>query len=404
MVAALALLLSGCTAARAPGPEPEPERPVIRVAIYQYQQDNQVIDLLVTAFAAEHPEIIVEKFQLGAAVRDAFTRLESVAQNGTVDLIPLHWGDKAKLRLHLQNLDPLITRDLFDLAPLGPAADGIRHAGAFYDLPYFCTATMLLYNKEMLRQAGVEPPPPEGWTWEQFRAAAARLTTGQGEEKVWGVSTGVMHDLARSWVEEQGGQPIWRADPRVVHEALQFFAALVIQDGSAPREELQDWGSGFWRFANSNLEEFQAGKAAMVVEQRLAPATLRDIPFEWGLATVPTFAGKQPVSVVHPLTMGIGKGSQQTDAAWTFLKFAAGEGGAKALAKAGFQAMYITEAVRQEASPLLQTYSRWALSEGATYTQQDRTHYFYRAVNEVVAGYRTPDEAMVPYQQSMNRR
>lgn len=68
---------------------------------------------------------------------------------------------------------------------------------------------------------------------------------------------------------------------------------------------------------------------------------------------------------------------------------AAGESGARVLAAAGFQPMTITDAVLQEASPLLQSYSVWAASEFATNMHRTRTYAFYQAVNEVVSGYRT---------------
>ena len=75
-----------------------------------------------------------------------------------------------------------------DLAPfgaeLGFAADSIfpqvldafRRGGSIFALPKDFTPMVIYANRAVLEAAGVETPPLAGWTWDDFRAAAAAVT------------------------------------------------------------------------------------------------------------------------------------------------------------------------------------------------------------------------------------
>ena len=53
--------------------------------------------------------------------------------------------------------------------------DTVTSEGRYYGIPFNCNNTALIYNKSMLEKAGVNPPSD----WEEFKEAAAKLTTGQ---------------------------------------------------------------------------------------------------------------------------------------------------------------------------------------------------------------------------------
>ena len=75
-----------------------------------------------------------------------------------------------------------------DLAPfgaeLGFAADSIfpqvldafRRGGSIFALPKDFTPMVIYANRAVLEAAGVETPPLAGWTWDDFRTAAAAVT------------------------------------------------------------------------------------------------------------------------------------------------------------------------------------------------------------------------------------
>lgn len=50
----------------------------------------------------------------------------------------------------------------------------VKYEGHYYGLPFNCNSTALIYNKKMFENADVEIPE----SWEEFRTAAKKLTTG----------------------------------------------------------------------------------------------------------------------------------------------------------------------------------------------------------------------------------
>ena len=60
----------------------------------------------------------------------------------------------------------------------------IEYQGKAYALPLTTSTQLLYYNKKLLAQAGVKPPPggaTEGWTWQQLFAAATKVHKVTGE-------------------------------------------------------------------------------------------------------------------------------------------------------------------------------------------------------------------------------
>ncbi|KPK82418.1 MAG: hypothetical protein AMJ81_09805, partial [Phycisphaerae bacterium SM23_33] len=77
---------------------------------------------------------------------------------------------------HYLGLDGLIARDGYDTGVFyGPAAESFRWEGKTYGLPFGWGCSLLLYNRQALRDAGIEYDPTQ-WTWEQFRDTVRRCT------------------------------------------------------------------------------------------------------------------------------------------------------------------------------------------------------------------------------------
>ena len=86
-------------------------------------------------------------------------------------------------------LDDLIAKYNVDMEGLfGNFAQNVVFDGKTYGIPARANAVMYLYNKNLFDAAGV-PYPRDGWTWEEFLETAARLTSGEGDSKVYGACT-----------------------------------------------------------------------------------------------------------------------------------------------------------------------------------------------------------------------
>jgi len=96
------------------------------------------------------------------------------------------------------------------LAPIGPYLDASVSLSAadFYPeamdvfqadgqqlcMPQNVSSLVLYYNLDLFEQAGVDPPPPNGWTWDEMVAAATELTQDtdrDGTVDVYGLGTDV---------------------------------------------------------------------------------------------------------------------------------------------------------------------------------------------------------------------
>jgi len=81
---------------------------------------------------------------------------------------------------HYLVLDDLIARDTYDTSVFyRPALESFRYGGKQYGLPFGWGCSLILYNKEIFRDAGIDYDPTR-WNWEQFYDTVRRCT-GQVE-------------------------------------------------------------------------------------------------------------------------------------------------------------------------------------------------------------------------------
>jgi multiple sugar transport system substrate-binding protein len=153
------------------------------------------------------------------------------------------------------------TGALAPLSDFGLSADGYAkgvvdastYQGKLYGLQPIANTIGLFYNKDMLAQAGVQPPT----TWDELKADAKKLTKGDR----YGLAFAAPANYEGTWqflpfMWSAGGDEKNIATPQVA-QALQLWVDLV-KGGSASKSVLN------WTQADVN-DQFKAGKAAMMV-------------------------------------------------------------------------------------------------------------------------------------------
>jgi len=303
------------------------------------------LDALISAYYDKYPNDRVEKVNpfTGAGSISLTDVTKEKIERGEIDVITYISPD-----LIAENkvvpLDPFIQKSNFDLAPFGSALDSLRHEGKLYELPYRIYPSLLLYNKEMFQQAGITPPA-EGWTWDDLRVAAQKLTRGEGDQKVWGFSP-EFADSVLSIYLSQSGQDYRQAyqDEQFIKDAFQLFGTMVQVDQSMPKAQRrsEDGGPIYSR------DDFVQGKAAMTV------ANVSNLSFMFGgqqkiqydAAPVPVRPGGKMSSQAYPQSFGIAANSPNQEAAWRFISFVTGPEGAAILAKAGVVPVHNSPAVK----------------------------------------------------------
>jgi multiple sugar transport system substrate-binding protein len=158
-------------------------------------------------------------------------------------------------------LDDLVSSDpdgqelIEDVAE--PLIDAFRVDGKLWQIPHSWNNMVIFYNTKMLEEAGIDPPPRD-WSWTDFLEIAKQLTTGSGEDQVFGFGipffnfgltpwllTNSTYQLNDEWTESN------LDDPKVI-ESVTFVHDLVHVHGVSPSVEGTD---------NNNL--FASGRLAM---------------------------------------------------------------------------------------------------------------------------------------------
>ncbi len=84
------------------------------------------------------------------------------------------------------DLTPFMERDKFDYGSLfSEEAEACFVDGVPYSMYTTVTKGSLLVNKDMFEAAGIELPTK--WTFEEFKEVCAKLTSGEGQDKIYGM-------------------------------------------------------------------------------------------------------------------------------------------------------------------------------------------------------------------------
>ncbi|MDF2630366.1 MAG: sugar transporter substrate-binding protein [Symbiobacteriaceae bacterium] len=402
------LVAAGCSSVpKAPpvstvDPPAPAEVTTIRVAL-PGGESTLLTEHLIPAFEAEHSNYRVEavSFEKVQSLKDAIAKRE-------VDVVPSVWFSPAEIPLFTRPLDSYVVKSKLDESPYDGLLDGLARDGRTYELPYVAYIGTFVYNPEMTKAAGVTIPA-DAWTWDEFRAAAARLKGNSGGTKVWGVDTHEHELLLELWVEGKTGRPVWEANLSTLREAIGFFHTMVFTDETlvpAPVWEITA-NSITAKHSRKRFEALTTGRAAMAFEWSDIRRLSVDMPeVKWDMAPMPHVPGAKPVLPVVLRSLGITTSSTRPDAAWDFIAFATGPAGAEVVARAGFAPPYRSEETHRAWKENQQGYppgveSIWSATwwdSWNTTTPRDqsaiRDFELSKAQNWALSGQKSIDEAL----------
>lgn len=202
------------------------------------------------------------------------------------------------------------------------------YQGRRWAVPRHFSPMLIYFNRSLFEEVGLGDPP-DGWSWEEFKEYARRLTRrGDDSSARWGVGSfqsealsgnAFLIPLVRSFggdLFSQDGLYLELASPTSVN-AVQWFIDLTLQDGVSP-----------------SLSDVNAhrGHLVMMVDQKLGMLLdifyrvmqLRDaeVAFDWDLANLPVGpAGR--VNRAAGGTHAVVRTTQHPLEAWEWIKFLA---------------------------------------------------------------------------------
>jgi len=186
--------------------------------------------------------------------------------------------------------DYVAKNDIFDQTNVWPKAidlyrfDGTGLGkGSIYALPKDISAYAVVYNKDLFKSAGITAPTKETpWTWDDYLAAAKKLTSGEGDSKVYGTSMYSLESAVWSngadWLDSTLSK-VTIDTPEFIN-ALQWVADLRLVQGVAPTAAEET--------SFSSYDRFLQGKLGMMGLGSWGSADLwKNCKFEWDIMAWP---------------------------------------------------------------------------------------------------------------------
>lgn len=235
----------------------------------------------------------------------------------------------------LLGLDQYMKQDKQTIPDIVPAVLQYWYReGQHWALPHNLSVQNIYFNRDLFEKHGVKTPDQwerEGrWTWEVYLDLARRLTSGSGENKIYGaVWRHTALDIQLGFIWPFGGD-LWDRDGKQTVldrpeslEAIQFQADLAAKYGVSPTDT--EWQQFASMPSSSWGAAFGLGRCALEIQPNdsLVPHVI-PAPFPKGMVPMPKGrAGR----IIRGLAVGVHilKDSKHQDAAWEFAVFQAGK-------------------------------------------------------------------------------
>lgn len=328
----------------------------VRFAFFGTDAEQQAYRRLIKVFQEKHPDIAVEPVGMGSGdpslvigrasgsayqpwLETSFTgntppdvfmlsyqRFRHIAARGVVE--PLDAYLSASTTIRAEDYYPTA------LAAFRLEDEATRGLGG---LPQNASSLAVYYNRVLFQEFGV-PYPADDWDWATFASTAARLTVdrnGDGRIDLYGLAIEPTISRYAAFVWGAGGDFVDNPDyptklildTKEARKGLAWLASLgpAGMKVTPSEEEARQV---------SDLVRFCSGHAAMLIHSRRIVPALREIaPLHWDVVPLPI--GTVPANVLHSDAFCLAAGSQDKEAAWTFIEFAAGPVGQSILAETG---------------------------------------------------------------------
>jgi multiple sugar transport system substrate-binding protein len=283
--------------------------------------DEKIYNSAIARFNTKYPNVKVKNnFTQVVNWGDYINKIQaSIASGDAPDIINMategvEYGLDKKLYQSLNNYikqDASVQALINDVSPA--LLKGFTKDGQTYLLPNNWNTMLVYYNPALFEQAGITRPS-DGWTWQDFRTIAKKLTTNTGGKQVYGFGIPTYTFAYMPWIYSNNAStasddlktPTLDAPGTV--EAIQFIADLVYKDKVAPNPTGGDPTS-----------LFQGGKIAMTAAPANLAATLAaNKSFKYDVLPMPS--NKSNTNVFGAAGFAMYSQSKNKDLSWELLK------------------------------------------------------------------------------------
>lgn len=327
LAATAALALSACSDSGSDAGDGEAV--TLEYGVWDQKQEAAMKEIA-AAFTEEHPEVTVKL--VTTPYKEYFTKLQTSVSGGSAP--DVFWMNGPNFQLYASNgvLAPLDDQGIDPADYPQGLVDLYTYDGALYGAPKDFDTVGLWYNTELFDAAGVAYPEA-GWTWDDLKATAAKLTdpaTGQ-----FGIAASQFgQENYYNSIAQAGGEVISADGTESGYGSPEALAGIelwtdLIAAGSSPTAQ---------QMTDTNPEDlFFSGKVAMFQNGSWAAGAYADNPDIADKVNVAPLAagadGNQ--SVIHGLANVVNAESDHLDLAKQFAAFASGDAASDIMADSG---------------------------------------------------------------------
>jgi len=308
----------------------------LKVSHWDVVSASGYITAIIDAFKSENPNFDIEIIDIPST--DYTQKLQIMLNGGSdIDVFWIKDGDTTKgffNRRQLADLSTYAERDAVDLLAFNGIAERFVMGDMLIALPASTGYYVLYYNKDIFDKAGVSYPS-NNLSWSEWEALATRLSSGSGNNKIYGGLLHTWQACVQNWALQDGKYSIMETDYSFFRPYYEM--ALRMQKAGTI------WDYGNLKSAGIHYSSaFLQGNVAMMPMGTWFYATIIDrinkgeSTIRWGLAALPHPPGVESGWTVGSVTpIAINNASRKKEAAWEFVKFVTSEKAAKIYADYG---------------------------------------------------------------------
>jgi multiple sugar transport system substrate-binding protein len=280
--------------ASAAGARPAASRATVDITVWHAQTDSaqKAFHALAQKFNKTHPGIVVHD-ELGSNGDEMVQKLQAVIGSGDYpDIAYVYGSDVPNVSQSSKVVD--ISKDIkaagFSWSSLYAAGRETATVGSkIVGFPAVIDNLAVVYNKKLLKAAGVAPPKA-GWTWNDYRAMAKKLTNPAKDVIGTGFPVSGSEDTVwRLWpmIWQQGGSVLDSANKKALFagpqgvKALQLLSDMALKDKSLYPDQTPD--------TQKMYGLFDSGRMGMVVTGPWQLSDITDHHISYGVQVMPAF-------------------------------------------------------------------------------------------------------------------
>jgi multiple sugar transport system substrate-binding protein len=251
-------------------------------------QEGKAFTGLVNAYEKSHPDVDVKVLYVNQDY--SLQKVSTAVRGGSPpDISYLYgsWAPNIATVPSLVDLTSTVKKPSVNWNDFYPGERKVATVGSkVVGMPALVDNLAIVYNKKLFADAGISPPSAD-WTWDDFRAAAKKLTDPTTKQFGWSMPANDSEDTVWHWeamLWEAGGQILNADNTKAAFDSPQGLRAMTMLRDMAVTDK-----SVYLDTTNSKYTDlFNAGKIAMLVT---GPWDLSTFHLDTGVQIMPAFAG-----------------------------------------------------------------------------------------------------------------